>query len=65
MVSVFEMNIRFVGGLLSAYALTKDEVSSRHIFAKAFEKCSPILTFFVKGGTYVCISVKEISFRPP
>jgi len=26
MVSVFEMNIRFVGGLLSAYALTKDEV---------------------------------------
>jgi len=25
-VSVFEMNIRFVGGLLSAYALTKDEL---------------------------------------
>ncbi|XP_047128669.1 mannosyl-oligosaccharide 1,2-alpha-mannosidase IA isoform X1 [Hydra vulgaris] len=25
-VSVFEMNIRFIGGLLSAYALTKDEV---------------------------------------
>ena len=50
MVSVFEMNIRFVGGLLSAYALTKDEVSSRHIFAKAFEKYSSILTFFVKGG---------------
>ena len=31
MVSVFEMNIRFVGGLLSAYALTKDEVSSLQI----------------------------------
>lgn len=26
-VSVFEFNIRFVGGLLSAYALSKDEVS--------------------------------------
>ena len=25
--SVFEINIRFVGGLLSAYALSKDEVS--------------------------------------
>ena len=25
-VSVFEFNIRFVGGLLSAYALSKDEV---------------------------------------
>ena len=25
-VSVFEINIRFVGGLLSLYALTKDEV---------------------------------------
>ena len=55
MVSVFEMNIRFVGGLLSAYALTKDEVSSGHIFAKAFEKCSPILIFFVKGGGHMFI----------
>ena len=27
-VSVFEINIRFVGGLLSLYALTKDEVGS-------------------------------------
>ena len=26
-VSVFEYNIRFVGGLLSAYALSKNEVS--------------------------------------
>ena len=26
-VSVFEINIRFVGGLLSLYALTKDEVN--------------------------------------
>ena len=25
-VSVFEFNIRFVGGLLSSYALSKDEV---------------------------------------
>jgi mannosyl-oligosaccharide alpha-1,2-mannosidase len=25
--SVFETNIRFVGGLLSAYALTKEQVS--------------------------------------
>ena len=29
-VSVFEINIRFVGGLLSAYALSKDEVSPAH-----------------------------------
>ena len=31
-VSVFEFNIRFVGGLLSAYALSKDEVS-KHPFS--------------------------------
>lgn len=30
-VSVFEINIRFVGGLLSLYALTKDEVDLHHI----------------------------------
>jgi len=29
-VSVFEFNIRFAGGILSAYALSKDEV--RHFF---------------------------------
>lgn len=27
-ISVFEINIRFVGGLLSAYGLSKDEVGS-------------------------------------
>lgn len=30
--SVFEGNIRFVGGLLSAYALSKDEVSEKSIY---------------------------------
>ena len=30
-VSVFEINIRFVGGLLSAYALSKDEVRTYHV----------------------------------
>lgn len=29
-ISVFEFNIRFVGGLLSAYALSGDEVSSHY-----------------------------------
>ena len=29
--SVFETNIRFVGGLLSAYALTGDQVSNRTV----------------------------------
>lgn len=28
-ISVFEINIRFVGGLLSAYGLSKDEVGCR------------------------------------
>jgi mannosyl-oligosaccharide alpha-1,2-mannosidase len=30
--SVFETNIRFVGGLLSAYALTKEQVNGRGTF---------------------------------
>ena len=30
-ISVFEFNIRFVGGLLSAFALTGDEVSHTHV----------------------------------
>ena len=35
-VSVFEINIRFVGGLLSAYALSKDEVSPAHVPATGY-----------------------------
>lgn len=42
-VSVFEMNIRFVGGLLSAYALTKDEVfkiKAKEIVDKLVPACN-------------------------
>ena len=45
-ISVFEANIRFVGGLLSLYALTKDEVNFMNYCAQHI--CIGVLNRFLK-----------------
>ena len=44
--SAFEVNIRFVGGFLALYTLTKEKVVSKHkIFLNAISKCWTLFLF--------------------
>lgn len=54
--SVFETNIRFVGGLLSLYALTGDKVSL--MFIKSMLTLKFIQS--MKTDTFSCISMERI-----
>ena len=44
-VSVFEVNIRFVGGLLSAYALTGDQVQNKSLLKSLQLYCVNLAIF--------------------